>query len=770
MAYGKIRERLFLILSSFACITLVQCGRAVQLSKNEDTNDGGKIISEQSLFDHDGYEALPDFEYLGGDAIVSGQVSSSEAAWYAMSPKLRCGDDFMKLQLSGPEVAQIELCQGNGAAVPLNDLPPHCGSTIPTYGGVTYATPYDGCGVAQQGGSYVMQMQWQGNRAVISCPMTSTTANETFLGPHSASYPQLLLPLYPDKLTPQISTMPEPSAAHKPPPYGYPEVFPQAGKPPSDAQVPTQKPQFPKDPHMMWPYPYSQSQYPGKGYPTAEPAGESSTDDQAPDQKPQFPKDHHMWPYPYSQSQYPGKGYPTAEPAGESSTDDQAPDQKPQFPKDPHMMWPYPYSQSQYPGKGYPTAEPAGESSTDDQAPDQKPQFPKDPYMMWPYPIAKPGGKLPSDAQVPTQKPPFPKDPHMMWPYPIAKPGGKLPSDAQVPTQKPQFPKDPHMMWPYPIAKPGGKLPSDAQVPTQKPPFPKDPHMMWPYPYSQSQYPGKGYPTAGPAGESSTDDQKPQFPKDPYMMWPYPIAKPGGKLPSDAQMPTQKPPFPKDPHMMWPYPYSQSQYPGKGYPTAEPAGESSTDDQKPQFPKDPYMMWPYPIAKPGGKLPSDAQVPTQKPPFPKDPHMMWPYPYSQSQYPGKGYPTAEPAGESSTDDQAPDQKPPFPKDPHMWQKPQPPIYPGSPFPQYSHFPDYLQQFYSQYPMQPLKTPTASPITTTPQPCTTTAAAECVPSANQPLKEPPQYYKPPSYMRYEKDPFALKFVDFSEIDRKSFPRT
>ncbi len=34
--------------------------------------------------------------------------------------------------------------------VPLTQLPPHCGHTTPTYGGLVYATPYDGCGVAQQ--------------------------------------------------------------------------------------------------------------------------------------------------------------------------------------------------------------------------------------------------------------------------------------------------------------------------------------------------------------------------------------------------------------------------------------------------------------------------------------------------------------------------------------------------------------------------------------------------------------------------------------------
>ncbi len=54
--------------------------------------------------------------YISGlqkKAIKGQLLSSSEAAWDTMSPKLRCGDDLMKLQLSGPEVANVELCRGN---------------------------------------------------------------------------------------------------------------------------------------------------------------------------------------------------------------------------------------------------------------------------------------------------------------------------------------------------------------------------------------------------------------------------------------------------------------------------------------------------------------------------------------------------------------------------------------------------------------------------------------------------------------------------------
>ncbi|XP_048020432.1 uncharacterized protein LOC125251453 isoform X2 [Megalobrama amblycephala] len=223
MAYGKVQEKLLVSLSFSTCIILIDCLSLLPLSGTQKAKKESKIISGQLMSDREGYnELLADLKYLGEDdsvaeqqkkSIIEGQlVSSSEAAWDAMSPKLRCADDLMKLQLSGPEVAQIELCRDNGAPVSLAALPPHCGRTFPTYGGIVYATPYDGCGVMQQGGNYVVQVQWQGNSAVISCPVISTTTNETFLGPHPPAYLQILLPPSPpDTLSSAADTTPEPS-------------------------------------------------------------------------------------------------------------------------------------------------------------------------------------------------------------------------------------------------------------------------------------------------------------------------------------------------------------------------------------------------------------------------------------------------------------------------------------------------------------------------------------------------------------------------------
>ncbi|XP_018963007.2 uncharacterized protein LOC109093785 [Cyprinus carpio] len=210
-----------------------------------------------------------------------------------MSPKLRCGDDLVKLQLSGPEVANVELCRGNGVPVPLTQLPPHCGHTALTYAGLVYATPYDGCGVVQQGGYYVMQIQWQGNSAVITCPMTSTIANETFLGPHPPKYLHILLPPFsPDTQSPDAPAMPQVSdtATLKPPPLVYPQVYPQG----------------------FWPFPHYL--YPGRVYATAKQTEKPVTTtlvSQAPTGEPQPPKYPEMsWPHYHPDYLYHGRPKP----------------------------------------------------------------------------------------------------------------------------------------------------------------------------------------------------------------------------------------------------------------------------------------------------------------------------------------------------------------------------------------------------------------------------------------------------------------------------
>ncbi|KAK2901257.1 hypothetical protein Q8A67_009372 [Cirrhinus molitorella] len=572
MAYWKIRESLLIILSSFTCITLIHCRGLIQFSKTEKTNDeGAEIISEQEGY----YEGLDDFDNLSDDAAVSdlqmnsiikGQlVSSSEAAWEAMSPKLRCGDDLMKLQLSGPEVSQVELCRGNGAPVPLTQLPPHCGHTTPTYGGLVYATPYDGCGVAQQGGSYVMQMQWQGNSAVISCPMTSATSDEAFLGPHPPEYLHILLPhSSPDSQTPEVTAMPQPSdtAALKPPPPGYPQAYPQG----------------------YWPYYYPHYLHPGRVYHTAKPTEKPITTalvGQSPTEKPGYPQ--MFWPYYYPHYHYHGKPkpVPTAVPTTTSAVA-HAPTEKPQPPRYPQMFWPYYYPHYHYHGKPkpVPTAIPTTTSAVA-QAPTEKPQPPRYPQMFWPYyyPHYHYHGKpkpvptaIPTTtsavAQAPTEKPQPPRYPQMFWPYyyPHYHYHGKpkpvptaIPTTtsavAQAPTEKPQPPRYPQMFWPYyyPYYHYHGKpkpvptaVPTTtsavAQAPTEKPQPPRYPQMFWPYYHPYYHYSARPKPTENPAPAMPTITTTPQPCTTTAAAECKPFANQPPKVPPQQYVPLNVPP------------------------------------------------------------------------------------------------------------------------------------------------------------------------------------------------------------------------------------
>lgn len=211
------------------------------------------------------------------------------------------------------------------------------------------------------------------------------------------------------------------------------------------------------------------------------------------------------------------------------------------------------------------------------------------------------------------------------------------------------------------------------------------------------------------------------------------------------------------PERFWPYYFSRYHYPGKVYPTAKPTESAAqAPTQKPQLPGYPQVFWPFyhngkpkPPEKPvPTSIPttSVAQAPTQKLQLLRYPQLFWPYYYPHYHH-GKPKPSKKPAPVIPTTSRS--------SSPTTTQK-QPPMYPGKIFPQYNYYPNYplyFQEFYPQYPVQPPKTPTT--------------AAECKPSGNQPPNEPPYVYIPSSSRLYEKDPFALQFVDFSEL-ADSFP--
>ncbi|XP_067312366.1 uncharacterized protein [Pseudorasbora parva] len=343
-------------------------------------------------------------------------VGSSEVALEALSPKLKCGDNLIKLQLNGPEVTQVELSRDNGAPVSLTKLPLHCGQTTPTNGGLVYATPYDGCGVIQQGGRYVVRIQWKGNSAVVSCPMlSSTTENEPFRGPNPPTYVQILQ--YhppPDTLSSAADPMPEPSTSEtgkeststsqempKPQPLDYSQAFPQ----------------------RLWPYYDPHYHYPGRVYPIAKPTALPTipTVIQALTQKdPGYSQD--FWPnyYPYYHHGRP-KPKEKRVPTSMSTSVAQAPTEKPQ-----HQGYTQGFRPNYYPNyhhhvrpksreKPVPTSMPTTRSVA--QAPIQKPKRLRYPEGFRPnyYPHDKPKPPKKPDTVIPDTSPP--SSPKRIPPY-----------------------------------------------------------------------------------------------------------------------------------------------------------------------------------------------------------------------------------------------------------------------------------------------------------------------------------------------------------------
>ncbi len=140
--------------------------------------------------------------------------------------------------------------------------------------------------------------------------MTSTTAKETFLGPHPPEYLHILLPPFsPDTQSPEALAMPQASdtVTLKPPPPGYPQAYPQG----------------------FWSFPHYL--YPGRVYPIAKQTEKPVTTAlvaQAPVEEHQPPKYSQMfWPLYYHPHH--GKPMPAEKPFPTSGSNTESDAQAP---------------------------------------------------------------------------------------------------------------------------------------------------------------------------------------------------------------------------------------------------------------------------------------------------------------------------------------------------------------------------------------------------------------------------------------------------------
>ncbi|XP_028988417.1 uncharacterized protein LOC114844906 [Betta splendens] len=222
---GLVRSAAVMLLL-FSLAPSLNCFSVRGLGKNahQDTTDGAAAVTRgrigHIIFGNANIPPWSSFEGNGGSAHVDlpqadgtgalgqswQQLSPQEAAWRRLNPSLSCGATRMKLRAMGPGAANLQLDMGqvNGVArsLPLIHVPRSCGYTMRQNAlGLVLLVPYDGCGVTQQNGNYVLPMSWQQNPVKLACPtlqndptVPQTTAATTTT---TTSPPTTVPPTYP---------------------------------------------------------------------------------------------------------------------------------------------------------------------------------------------------------------------------------------------------------------------------------------------------------------------------------------------------------------------------------------------------------------------------------------------------------------------------------------------------------------------------------------------------------------------------------------------
>ncbi|GLD58516.1 mucin-2-like protein [Lates japonicus] len=162
-----------------------------------------KASANISVEDERAYQA----DFTGWSKGQAHDASSKEASWKRMVPSLQCGRDQMKFRAMGPGASQFAVEQANAAPLPLSQVPSTCGYNMQRNSlALLMLVPYDGCNMVQEGGSYMLQMRWQGIPVSLWCPKPAAPA--------------------PTPADPQMpSKSPDVSNPKIPPPYFFPHYM-----------------------------------------------------------------------------------------------------------------------------------------------------------------------------------------------------------------------------------------------------------------------------------------------------------------------------------------------------------------------------------------------------------------------------------------------------------------------------------------------------------------------------------------------------------------
>nr|XP_049601984.1 uncharacterized protein LOC125984117 isoform X3 [Syngnathus scovelli] len=102
------------------------------------------------------------------------RLSGSEEIWRKLQPEVDCGDGAMTLTVRRRRALHLLLDRENESSLHLSHLPPRCGYSVETtWTQLSLIVQYNACHVTQQGGSYVLPLQWRGTPVKMSCPLSA---------------------------------------------------------------------------------------------------------------------------------------------------------------------------------------------------------------------------------------------------------------------------------------------------------------------------------------------------------------------------------------------------------------------------------------------------------------------------------------------------------------------------------------------------------------------------------------------------------------------
>ncbi|XP_048879853.1 uncharacterized protein LOC125748084 isoform X1 [Brienomyrus brachyistius] len=189
----------YLLILTYSCLLLnhgmitasrvdppLNLGEAIRKSddrdQNAERNGFGRLqMGRSSLMPPSAGNATNAIEAANGSLVYGHGYQSDQVLYKGDQERLeqlglsvQCGHDGMSLKLRGNKVSHLRVGRDGAPAVPLSQLPSHCGFSVRrARRDATLVAPYNGCYVTRRRGYYTLPLQVWGIPVMMSCPESS---------------------------------------------------------------------------------------------------------------------------------------------------------------------------------------------------------------------------------------------------------------------------------------------------------------------------------------------------------------------------------------------------------------------------------------------------------------------------------------------------------------------------------------------------------------------------------------------------------------------